>query len=58
MLDICRKSSCAGRMDKIMRDLLEDTLPPDAAKRCAGKFFAGVTVMEQGESPVTAGGGR
>lgn len=48
MLDICRRSSCAGRMDRIMRDLLEAKLPPDAAQRCSGRFFAGVTVVDGG----------
>jgi hypothetical protein len=49
MLDVCRKVGCAGRMDRTMRELLDATLPPDAAERCKGRFFAGITVLENGE---------
>jgi hypothetical protein len=46
LLGTCRRKGCAGRMDKIVRDLLDRALPPDAPQKCAGRFYAGVTVMD------------
>jgi hypothetical protein len=37
-------------MDETVRQLLEAALPPDAAKRCSGKIFAGVTVLDNGRT--------
>jgi hypothetical protein len=48
LLDGCRRIGCAGRMDRQMRELLDATLPKDAAERCRGRFFAGVTVLDNG----------
>jgi hypothetical protein len=56
MLSECRRSGCAGRMDALMRALLDANLPPDAAAKCNGRFTAGVTVMENGSpKPVFTG---
>lgn len=46
LLHTCRVKPCAGRMDKILKELLEVSLPPDAPQRCKGRFFAGVTVLQ------------
>ena len=43
----CReKGGCAGHMDQTVRDILNQVLPTDAAQRCNGNFFAGVTVLQ------------
>jgi len=42
----CRRSPCAGGMDKTVRELLDRSLPPDAAEKCQGRLFAGVTVLD------------
>lgn len=43
----CReKGGCAGHMDQTVRDILNHVLPTDAAQRCSGNFFAGVTVLQ------------
>ncbi|KAI8471884.1 MAG: hypothetical protein J3K34DRAFT_458129 [Monoraphidium minutum] len=54
---VCRKKGCAGKMDKTIRDLLEDALPHDAAARCSGRFWAGVTVLDGGRPRSVMAGG-
>ncbi len=47
----CRKKPCAGAMDETLRAVLERTLPSDAAQRCHGRLYAGVTVLGDGSMP-------
>lgn len=46
LLRTCRERSCAGRMDNVLKQLLDASLPHDAPQRCKGRFFAGVTVLQ------------
>jgi hypothetical protein len=39
-------------MDTTLRGILDRALPHDAAQRCAGRFYAGVTVMDGAPSGV------
>lgn len=49
LADRCRSSgACRGFLDSAVRAGLSDTLPADAAARCSGRLFGGVTQARPG----------